>query len=186
MVYVRLDVELTPAHSGRVHAQSHLTLWDPRSYSPPGSSAHWTFQARILKHFSIPYSRGNLPDPEIKPPSPALAGGFFTAELKIFRAKSIIFFPKAFSFLVSLGLVMVAISSQSLKLKTTGVLRCLWALTVIQTAAQSCQLLPALLTSTLVSFEFVSTMTSQYYYNLWIISPILLSAHLKYIPQPDS
>ena len=170
-----------------MHAQSCLTLWAPRNYSPPGSSAHWTFQARILKHISISYSRGNLPNPEIKTPSPALAGGFFTTELKIFGAKSIVFFPTAFSFLISLCLVMVAISSQSLKLKTTGELRCLGALTVlIQTAAQSCRLLPMLLTSTLISFVFVSAVTSKYYHNLWIISPILLSVHLKYIPQPDS
>ena len=116
---------------------------------------------------SVSYSRGNLPNPEIKTPSPALAGGFFTTELKIFRAKSIIFFPTAFSFLISLFLVMVAISSGSLKLKTTGVLRCLGSLTVlIQTAAQSCWLLPMLLTSTLASFVFVSAVTSKYYYNL--------------------
>ena len=45
--------------------------------SPPGSSVHGIFQARILKWvaFSLP---GDLPSPGINPASPALAGGFFT------------------------------------------------------------------------------------------------------------
>ena len=58
--------------------------------SPPGSSVHGTFQARILEwvagrileHWSAP--PGDLPDPGIDPKSPAfpaLAGGFLTAEL---------------------------------------------------------------------------------------------------------
>ena len=37
-------------------------------------------QARILEWVAISFSKG-LPNPEIKPVSPALAGGFFTAEL---------------------------------------------------------------------------------------------------------
>ena len=49
-------------------------------YSPPGSSAHGIFQAKIVEWVVIP-SPGNLPDLGIEPVSlmsPALAGGFFT------------------------------------------------------------------------------------------------------------
>ena len=42
-------------------------------YSPPGSSVHALFQARILDQVLTP---GDLPDPGIEPTSPALAGGF--------------------------------------------------------------------------------------------------------------
>ena len=34
-----------------------LYLCDPRDCSPPGSSAHWIFQARILEWVAISYSR---------------------------------------------------------------------------------------------------------------------------------
>ena len=44
--------------------------------SPPGSSVHGMSQARILE-YAPP---GDLPDPGTDPTSPALAGGFFTAE----------------------------------------------------------------------------------------------------------
>ena len=54
-------------------------------HSPPGSSVHGILQARIL---GLPWvgsglpclPPGDLPDPGIKPMSPALAGGFFTSE----------------------------------------------------------------------------------------------------------
>ena len=45
----------------------------PVDCSPPGSPVHGILQARTLP-FSPP---GDLPDPGIKPASPALAGGFF-------------------------------------------------------------------------------------------------------------
>ena len=48
-------------------------------YIPPGSSVRGIFQSRILEWVSISFSR-DLPDPGVKPLSPALAGGFFTAE----------------------------------------------------------------------------------------------------------
>ena len=54
------------------------TLCEPVDYSPPVSSVHGIFQARILKAFP---SLGDVPDPGIEPASlasPALAGGFFT------------------------------------------------------------------------------------------------------------
>ena len=40
-------------------AQSCLTLWDPRDCSPPGSSVHGIFQARILEWVAFFYSRGS-------------------------------------------------------------------------------------------------------------------------------
>ena len=43
--------------------------------SPPGSSVHGILWSELLLH-----SPGDLPDPGIKPMSPALAGGFFTTE----------------------------------------------------------------------------------------------------------
>ena len=60
--------------------QSCLTLCHPMDYSPPGSSVHWIFQARILEWVAISYSK-HLHDPGIEPTSlisPALAGRFFT------------------------------------------------------------------------------------------------------------
>ena len=40
-------------------SHSCLTLYDPLDCSPPGSSVHGIFQARILKWVSISYSRGS-------------------------------------------------------------------------------------------------------------------------------
>ena len=47
--------------------------------SPPGSSVHKIFQARILSGLPFP-AAGDLPDPGIEPSTPALASGFFTTE----------------------------------------------------------------------------------------------------------
>ena len=44
--------------------------------SPPGSSVHGIFQARILE--CLPFPSEDLPDPGIEPASPILAGGLFT------------------------------------------------------------------------------------------------------------
>jgi len=57
------------------------TLCDPIVCSPPGSSGHGIFQARILEWVAISSSRG-LPNPRIVPrslASLALAGGFLTS-----------------------------------------------------------------------------------------------------------
>ena len=65
---------------------SHVYLYDPMDCSPPGSSVHEIFQARIQQWVAISYSRGifplqgDFPHPEIKLVSLAsseLAGGFF-------------------------------------------------------------------------------------------------------------
>ena len=64
----------------RAHAQSCLTLCDPRDCSSPDSSVHGIFQARIWNGLPLP-SPGDLPHSGIEPmslESPALAGGFFT------------------------------------------------------------------------------------------------------------
>ena len=41
-------------------AQSCPTLWDPMDCSPPGSSIHEIFQARILEWVAISFSRGSF------------------------------------------------------------------------------------------------------------------------------
>ena len=56
-----------------------------RLFATPWTVAHqapWSMgilQARILEWVAIP-SPGDLPNPGMEPKSPALAGGFFTAE----------------------------------------------------------------------------------------------------------
>ena len=57
-------------------AQSCLTFCDPIDCSPPGSSVHGIFQARVLEWVAFP-SPGDLPDSGIEPGSPALQVGFF-------------------------------------------------------------------------------------------------------------
>ena len=54
-----------------VCAQLCLPLCDLTDCSPPGSSVHGISQTRILEWIAIP-SPGVLPDPGIKPKSPAL------------------------------------------------------------------------------------------------------------------
>ena len=63
-------------------AKSDMTLHNPMDCSPPGSSVHGIFQARILEWVSISFS-GDLPDTGIErlfPAATVLAGGFFTSE----------------------------------------------------------------------------------------------------------
>ena len=50
-------------------------------HSLPGSSVHGISLARILEWVAISSSRESSQNPGIEPVSPALAGGFFTAEL---------------------------------------------------------------------------------------------------------
>ena len=66
-------------------AQSCRTPRDPMDCSPPGSSIHGIFQARVLKWVAIAFSRllssmWNLPRPRISYVSPTLASGFLTTE----------------------------------------------------------------------------------------------------------
>ena len=49
--------------------QSCTTLFDPLGYSPPGSSVHEIFQAKVLERLLFP-SPGGPSDPGIKPMFP--------------------------------------------------------------------------------------------------------------------
>ena len=63
-------------------AQSCPTLCDPIDCSPPGSFDLGFYQTRILEWFAISISfSGDLPNPGLKPVSPALPGKFFTTEV---------------------------------------------------------------------------------------------------------
>ena len=63
-----------------VCAQSCLPLCDPMDYSPPGSSVHGIFQARILEWVAISYSRGSS---RPRDQTCVLASQFFTTALII-------------------------------------------------------------------------------------------------------
>ena len=60
-------------------AQSCLTLSDPMDCSPPDSSIHGIFQARVLEWVAIPFSKG--PHPETEPCSPAWRADSLPTEL---------------------------------------------------------------------------------------------------------
>ena len=58
------EIFLKGKHSGRKHCcwqvtKSCLTQSDPMDCSPPGSSVHGIFQARILEQVAIPFPRGS-------------------------------------------------------------------------------------------------------------------------------
>ena len=55
------------------------TLCDPLDCSPPGSSVHGIFQARILEGLPFP-TPGHLPDSGIEPVFLAVAGEYLTTE----------------------------------------------------------------------------------------------------------
>ena len=58
-------------------AQSCPTLWDLLDYSPPGSSVHGIFQARVLEWVASSFFRGS---PGIEARSPALRAEALTSE----------------------------------------------------------------------------------------------------------
>ena len=62
--------------------QSNPALRDPMHFSPSGSSAHGILQASILEWVAVSSSRGSSRprDELVSLASPALEGGFFTAE----------------------------------------------------------------------------------------------------------
>ena len=74
-----MDVDPNSKTSCCLLAKSCLTLGKPTDLSLPGSSIHGMSQAIILEWVAI-FSSRDLPDPGIKPVSPALADRFFTAE----------------------------------------------------------------------------------------------------------
>ena len=61
--------------------KSHLTLCSPMDCSPPGSSVHGVFQARIPEWVAISSSRGSSQprDQTASLMSPVFSGGFFTS-----------------------------------------------------------------------------------------------------------
>ena len=62
---------------------ARLCPCDPKDWSPPGSSVHGTFQAKILEWAATSSSRVSSPDQGIKPislASSALADGFFNTK----------------------------------------------------------------------------------------------------------
>ena len=61
--------------------QSCPTLWDPMDCSPPGSTIHEIFQARILEWVAISFSR-DLPNPGIQPRTPELQVDSLPTELQ--------------------------------------------------------------------------------------------------------
>ena len=58
-------------------SQSCLTLCDPKDGSPPGSSIHRIFQARIVKWVAISFFRGSS-QPRGQTRVSCIAGEFFT------------------------------------------------------------------------------------------------------------
>ena len=58
-------------------AQSCPTVCDPMDCSPPGSSVHGIFQARVLEWIAISFSRGSS-QPRDKTRISRTAGGCFT------------------------------------------------------------------------------------------------------------
>ena len=57
--------------------QLYPTLCDPVDYTPPDSSVHGIFQARILEWVAIPFSKGSS-WPRDQTRSPFIAGRFFS------------------------------------------------------------------------------------------------------------
>ena len=60
-------------------AQSYLILWDSMSCSPPGSSVHGIFQAKILEQVAISTPQ-NLCDSGMEPGFPALLADSLPSE----------------------------------------------------------------------------------------------------------
>ena len=86
-------------------AQLCPTHCDPMDCSPPGSSVHGIFQARILECFAISTSRG-FPDPRIEPGSSALQVDSLPTELpgKHILIVSLIYFSRHYATFRSLSL----------------------------------------------------------------------------------
>ena len=79
LIYLLMTIFRAVLESESEVTQSCLTLCDPMNYSLTGSSVHVISQARVLEWLPFP-SPGDLPDPGIKPTSPALGSIFFTTE----------------------------------------------------------------------------------------------------------
>ena len=77
---MRTDVFSLQLHESEV-VQSYPTLCDPMDWGLPGSSVHGTFSQEYWSGLPIP-SPGYLPDPRIKPRSPALRADALLSELQ--------------------------------------------------------------------------------------------------------
>ena len=78
LLYVLRTITVALMTSSLV-TKSYLILYDPMDYSQLGSSVHGILRQEYWSGLPFP-SSGDLPNPEIEPTSPALAGKFFTAE----------------------------------------------------------------------------------------------------------
>ena len=76
-----LFIKLPQGVSACMHAQSlsHVRLCDPMDSSPPGSSVNGILQPEYWSGLPVP-SPGDLPDPEVKPASPALKADSLLSE----------------------------------------------------------------------------------------------------------
>ena len=57
ITFVEMLKQVFPEDGISEVAQSCLTLYDPMDCSPPGSSVHGIFQARVLEWVAISFSR---------------------------------------------------------------------------------------------------------------------------------
>ena len=79
--YLLFTPYLSLLHAYMLNHFSCIWLFVTLDCSLPGSSVRGILQVRIWEWVTMPFSRGNLPDPGINPKSlesPALTGGFFT------------------------------------------------------------------------------------------------------------
>ena len=72
-------VEMRASRGVVMQDQSSPTLCNPRDCSPPSSSVHGIFQARILEWVTISYSRGSS-QPRDQSRVSCTAAGFFTTK----------------------------------------------------------------------------------------------------------
>ena len=84
----KVSADLVSLETSPCLAESHLLTMAPHSFYSvpmctwslfPGSSVHGFLQARKLEWVDIPFSRG-LPNPGIKPGSPALEANYLPSE----------------------------------------------------------------------------------------------------------
>ena len=80
IIYIIFDIWIICVLCCAKSIQSCLTPCDPMYHSPPGSSIHGIYQARILELVAMPFSRGFPPSRDGTHISwfRALAGRFFT------------------------------------------------------------------------------------------------------------
>ena len=93
-------------------AQLCLTLCNPMIYSPPGSSVHGIFQARILEWLTISFSSGSS-QPRDKTRVSCTAGRFFTDWATREAPVCYVYFTTIFFFLINTALEATMPTSDS-------------------------------------------------------------------------